>query len=64
MSNVSSIRNEDLERLLDKLRAAAAAHGPEGMRAGEAIAVALVLNRPDWPSASARKTARSSLATS
>jgi hypothetical protein len=48
MTNVTSIGNANLELLLGKARHAAAADSPRGMWKGEALAVALVLKRPDW----------------
>ena len=48
MTNVTSIGNAVLEQLLGKARDAAAADSPGGMSTGEALGVALVLNRPDW----------------
>lgn len=47
MSNVSDIGNADLKHILAKARDAAAG-GVNAMSTGEALASALVLNRPDW----------------
>jgi hypothetical protein len=47
MSNVSNIGSPDLAHLLEKTRDAARS-GPAGMSAGEQLAVALILDRPDW----------------
>ncbi|RKE23740.1 hypothetical protein B0G76_8420 [Paraburkholderia sp. BL23I1N1] len=48
MTNVTNIDNSTLAQILGKARDAAAAGEPGGMSTGEALAVALVLNRPDW----------------
>lgn len=47
MSNVSSIGSADLAHLLGKAHDAASS-GPGGMSTGEKLAVALILDRPDW----------------
>lgn len=47
MTNVSNIGSADLTHLLGKAHDAAAS-GPNGMSTGEQLAVALILNRPDW----------------
>lgn len=47
MTNVSNIGSADLAHLLGKARDAASS-GPNGMSSGEKLAVALVLDRPDW----------------
>ncbi len=47
MSNVSDIGNADLKHILGKARDAAEG-GINTMSTGEALASALVLNRPDW----------------
>ncbi|WP_205804516.1 hypothetical protein [Burkholderia sp. Ac-20365] len=48
MTNVTSIGNPNLEQLLSKARDAHAAGKVGAMSTGEALAVALILNRPDW----------------
>ena len=47
MTNISNIGSADLEHLLGKARDAASS-GPGGMSTGEKLAVALILDRPDW----------------
>lgn len=47
MSNVTNIGSADLAHLLGKARDAARS-GPNGMSSGEKLAVALILDRPDW----------------
>ncbi|MDR6495168.1 hypothetical protein J2797_005084 [Paraburkholderia terricola] len=47
MNNVSNIGSADLAHLLGKTRDAASS-GPNGMSTGEKLAVALILDRPDW----------------
>jgi hypothetical protein len=47
MANVSNIGSADLAHLLGKARDAASS-GPNGMSTGEKVAVALILDRPDW----------------
>ncbi|WP_213768647.1 hypothetical protein [Caballeronia sp. dw_19] len=47
MTNVSTIGNADLAHLLGKAHDAAS-RGPNGMSTGEQLAVALILDRPDW----------------
>lgn len=47
MSNVTNIGSADLEHLLAKAHDAANS-GPNGMSSGEQLAVALILDRPDW----------------
>ncbi len=47
MTNVSKIGNDDLAHILAKTRDAAAG-GIDALSTGEALAAALILNRPDW----------------
>ncbi len=47
MTNVSNIGSADLAHLLGKAHDAASS-GPNGMSTGEQLAVALILDRPDW----------------
>jgi hypothetical protein len=47
MTNVSDIDSADLAHLLGKAHDAASS-GPNGMSAGEQLAVALILDRSDW----------------
>ena len=47
MTNVSNIGGADLAHRLGKTHGAASS-GPDGMSTGEKLAVALILDRPDW----------------
>lgn len=45
---MATIANPDLEQIIVKAREAQRADSPSALSIGEAVAAALVLNRPDW----------------
>ena len=61
MDNQSNIGSADLARILAKARDAAAG-GIGALSTGEALAAALVLNRPDWLATDGRHTRHLSVA--